>query len=69
MPSITHFEIYKPAEPCSYTGEKLREIMEKIIFETLSPDGKDLSLKGYCIGQKTLFLSEIEYFRIITHCL
>ena len=50
MPSITHFEIYKPAEPCSYTGEKLREIMEKIIAETLTPDGKDLRLKGYCIG-------------------
>ena len=23
MPSITHFDIYKPAEPCSFTGEKL----------------------------------------------
>ena len=50
MPSITHFEIYKPAEPCSYTGEKLQEIMEKILCETLTPDGKDLNLKGYCIG-------------------
>ena len=51
MPSITHFEIYKPAEPCSFTGEKLREIMEKVISETLTPDGKELNLKGYCIGQ------------------
>jgi len=50
MPSITHFEIYKPAEPCSFTGEKLREIMEKVISETLTPDGKELNLKGYCIG-------------------
>ena len=43
MPSITHFEIYKPAEPCSFTGAQLREIMEKVISETLTPDGKELN--------------------------
>ena len=50
MPSITHFEIYKPAEPCSLTGDKLGETMEKIVEETLSEDGKELNLKGYCVG-------------------
>ena len=50
MPSITHFEIYKPAEPCSLTGDKLRETMDKVIEETLSEDGKELNLKGYCVG-------------------
>jgi hypothetical protein len=50
MPSITHFEIYRPAEPCNLTGEKLREIMDKAINEGLTSDGRELSLKGYCIG-------------------
>ena len=50
MPSITHFEIYKPAEPCTLTGGKLRETMEKIVEETLSEDGKEMNLKGYCVG-------------------
>ena len=51
MPSITHFDIYKPAEPCTLTGDKLQEAMKKVVGETLSEDGKELSLKGYCVGQ------------------
>ena len=47
MPSITHFEIYKPAEPCTLTGDKLHETMDKVVEETLSEDGKELNLKGH----------------------
>ena len=50
MPSISHFEIYKPAEPCALTGEKLMQTMEKIIQDCLSADGREFNLKGYCVG-------------------
>ena len=50
MPSISHFNIYKPADPCTLTGEKLRETMDKIVSEALSPNGSEFNLKGYCIG-------------------
>jgi len=54
MPSITHFDIYKPAEPCNLTGEALRETMEKTLVDCLSEDGKEFNLKGYCIGSNGL---------------
>ena len=50
MPSISHFQIYKPAEPCSLTGENLKQTMEKIVLERLSPNGREFDLKGYCVG-------------------
>lgn len=50
MPSISHFDIYKPAEPCNLSGEPLRETMDRVVKECLSKDGKELSLKGYCVG-------------------
>lgn len=50
MPSISHFEIYKPAEPCNLAGDQLRETMDRIVGECLSKDGKELNLKGYCVG-------------------
>jgi len=50
MPSISHFEIYKPAEPCNHSGDQLRETMDRIVNECLSKDGKELNLKGYCVG-------------------
>ncbi len=52
MPSISHFDIYKPAEPCNLTGEQLRETMDRIVVECLSKDGKELNLKGYCVGSQ-----------------
>jgi len=45
MPSISHFEIYKPAEPCNHSGEQLQETMDRIVSECLSKDGKELNLK------------------------
>ena len=54
MPSISHFEIYKPAEPCNLTGDKLKVTMEKALQEALSEDGRELNFKGYCIGQNGL---------------
>ena len=50
MPSISHFQIYKPAEPCGLTGENLKQTMEKIIIERLSSNGREFDLKGYCVG-------------------
>ena len=50
MPSISHFKIYKPAEPCSLTGENLKQTMDKIILERLSSNGREFDLKGYCVG-------------------
>jgi Ran GTPase-activating protein (RanGAP) involved in mRNA processing and transport len=50
MPSISHFDIYKPAEPCNLAGDQLREAMDRIVSECLSKDGKELNLKGYCVG-------------------
>ena len=50
MPSISHFQIYKTAEPCNLTGENLKQTMEKIILERLSSNGKEFDLKGYCVG-------------------
>ena len=50
MPSISHFQIYKPAEPCSLTGENLKQTMDKIVSERLSPNGREFDLKGYCVG-------------------
>ena len=50
MPSISHFQIYKPAEPCSLTGENLKLTMNKIVSERLSANGREFDLKGYCIG-------------------
>ena len=50
MPSISHFEIYKPAEPCNLSGDQLRETMDRIVGECLSKDGRELNLKGYCVG-------------------
>ena len=50
MPSITHFDIYKPAEPCGLVGGKLKQSMDKIVEEHLSPNGREFDLKGYCVG-------------------
>ena len=50
MPSISHFEIYKPAEPCNLSGDQLAETMERIVSECLSKDGRELNLKGFCVG-------------------
>ena len=50
MPSISHFQIYKPAEPCGLTGEKLKQTMEKIVLGRLSSNGREFDLKGYCVG-------------------
>ena len=50
MPSISHFQIYKPAEPCGLTGEELKQTMEKIVLERLSSNGREFDLKGYCVG-------------------
>ncbi|SVB39616.1 uncharacterized protein METZ01_LOCUS192470, partial [marine metagenome] len=50
MPSISHFQIYKPAEPCSLVGEGLRQTMDKIVSERLSANGREFDLKGYCVG-------------------
>lgn len=50
MPSISHFDIYKPAKPCELTGETLQQTMDKIVVERLSPNGREFDLKGYCVG-------------------
>ena len=60
MPSITHFDIYKPAEPCSLTGEKLHQTMNKVILECLSKDGRELNLKGYCIGPNGISVLSVD---------
>ena len=56
MPSISHFQIYKPAEPCSLTGENLKETMDKIVSERLSSNGREFDLKGYCVGSNGMSL-------------
>lgn len=43
-------DIYKPAEPCALTGTKLTAAMDKAVRERLSPDGRSLDLKGFCVG-------------------
>jgi hypothetical protein len=60
MPSISHFEIYKPAEPCNHSGEQLRETMDRIVSECLSKDGKELNLKGYCVGHNGMTLITLD---------
>jgi len=50
MPSISHFKIYQPAEPCNLTGEKLRETMDRIVQERLSENGREFDIKGFCVG-------------------
>lgn len=60
MPSITHFEIYRPAEPCNLVGDKLREAMDRVIKDRLSANGREFDVKGFCIGRNgiTLFAED-----------
>ena len=50
MPSLSGYKIYDTAEPCNYTGQKLIDAMTKVVTDHLSPDGKELNLKGCCVG-------------------
>ncbi len=50
MPSLSGYRIYDSAEPCNYTGEKLLEAMQKVVADHLTPDGRELNLKGCCVG-------------------
>ncbi|MCA9482407.1 MAG: hypothetical protein KC553_01600 [Nitrospina sp.] len=50
MPSLSGYRIYDTAEPCNYTGQKLIDAMKKVIDDHLLDSGKELNLKGCCVG-------------------
>ena len=50
MPFISQYKIYASVEPCNYTGEKLKEVVGKILDERFSNGKKELNLDGCCIG-------------------
>lgn len=50
MPSLSGYRIYDTAEPCNYTGQKLLDAMKKVLDDHLIDNGKELNLKGCCIG-------------------
>jgi len=50
MPSLGGYRIYDTAEPCNYTGQKLIDAMHKVVGDHLSADGRELALKGCCVG-------------------
>lgn len=50
MPSLSGYRIYDTVEPCNYTGQKLIDAMKKIVEDHLIDNGKELNLKGCCVG-------------------
>lgn len=50
MPSLGGYRIYDTAEPCNYTGQKLIDAMLKVVTDHLSADGRELNLRGCCVG-------------------
>ena len=50
MPSIGHFKIYAPVEPCTYAGDELREVIDKILKDRFPESSRELDLQGCCIG-------------------
>ncbi len=54
MPSLSGYRIYDTAEPCNYTGQKLIDAMKKIVEDHLIDNGKELNLRGCCVGHNGL---------------
>ncbi|QPJ61224.1 MAG: hypothetical protein G3M70_04695 [Candidatus Nitronauta litoralis] len=54
MPSLSGYRIYDTAEPCNYTGQKLIDAMKKIVDDHLIDNGKELNLRGCCVGANGL---------------
>ncbi|MFQ5482146.1 MAG: hypothetical protein ACE5ER_05255 [Nitrospinaceae bacterium] len=50
MPSLGGYRIYDSTEPCNYTGQKLIDVMRQAVTDHLSANGRELNLKGCCVG-------------------
>ncbi|MFQ5443725.1 MAG: hypothetical protein ACE5EK_03815 [Nitrospinales bacterium] len=60
MPSLGNYKIYDTVKPCTHTGEKLKETINKLIQEHLSEDGRELNFNGCCVGPNGMNLLALD---------